>query len=173
MYETQKCSNLEHYVTLMPARLDYCWGGEKNRPFGLYRPCPCGVCSKSARGVGFLSWSNRAGQGFTIWITDEGVFRRLRQALYHRRRPLLNPERCSLVSFKGGCKEELQNISPAKPDRIELLKQVHRATIEDQLHLLHWLEKKHGKIKSETGRDKALLKLRRALGQYKSGASAK
>lgn len=45
------------------------------------------------------------------------------------------------------CNEGLQNISPPKPDRIELLKQVRRATIEDQLHLLEWLEKKYAKIR--------------------------
>jgi len=45
------------------------------------------------------------------------------------------------------CNEGLQNIAPPKPARIELLKQVRRATIADQLHLLQWLEKKYGKIK--------------------------
>jgi HNH endonuclease len=45
------------------------------------------------------------------------------------------------------CNEGLQNASPPKPDRIELLKQVRRATIEDQLHLLSWLETKYAKIR--------------------------
>lgn len=45
------------------------------------------------------------------------------------------------------CNEGLQNISPPKPDRIELLRQVRRATIDDQLHLLEWLEKKYAKIR--------------------------
>lgn len=45
------------------------------------------------------------------------------------------------------CNEGLQNIAPPKPDRIELLKQVRRATIDDQLHLLRWLETKYEKIK--------------------------
>ncbi|MGH9756939.1 MAG: HNH endonuclease [Candidatus Acidiferrales bacterium] len=45
------------------------------------------------------------------------------------------------------CNEGLQNIAPPKPGRIELLKQVRRATIEDQLHLLNWLEKKYAKIR--------------------------
>jgi hypothetical protein len=43
------------------------------------------------------------------------------------------------------CNEGLQNISPPKPDRIELLKQVRRATIDDQLYLLEWLQSKFGK----------------------------
>lgn len=44
------------------------------------------------------------------------------------------------------CNEGLQNIAPPKPDRMELLKQVRRATIEDQLHLLDWLQQKYGKL---------------------------
>lgn len=45
------------------------------------------------------------------------------------------------------CNEGLQNTAPPKPDRIELLKQVRRATIEDQLHLLAWLEAKYAKVR--------------------------
>jgi len=45
------------------------------------------------------------------------------------------------------CNEGLQNSSPPKADRIELLKQVRRATIEDQLHLLTWLETKYAKVR--------------------------
>lgn len=45
------------------------------------------------------------------------------------------------------CNEGLQNVSPPKPDRIELLKQVRRATIDDQLHLLEWLEEKYAKVR--------------------------
>lgn len=45
------------------------------------------------------------------------------------------------------CNQGLQNTAPPKPDRIELLKQVRRATIEDQLHLLDWLEGKFSKIR--------------------------
>lgn len=47
------------------------------------------------------------------------------------------------------CNEGLQNSAPPKPDRIELLKQVRRATIDDQLHLLQWLETKFEKIRPE------------------------
>ena len=47
------------------------------------------------------------------------------------------------------CNEGLQNTAPPKPDRIELLKQVRRATIDDQLHLLRWLETKFEKIRPE------------------------
>lgn len=40
------------------------------------------------------------------------------------------------------CNEGLQNSSPPKPDRILLLAQVRRATIQDQEALLEWLLKK-------------------------------
>ena len=46
------------------------------------------------------------------------------------------------------CNEGLQNISPPKPDHLHLLTQVRRATIDDQLYLLYWLERKFGKTKS-------------------------
>lgn len=47
------------------------------------------------------------------------------------------------------CNEGLQNTAPPKPDRIELLRQVRRARIDDQLHLLEWLEKKYAKIRAK------------------------
>lgn len=40
------------------------------------------------------------------------------------------------------CNEGLQNTSLPKPDRIHLLAQVRRATIDDQKVLLEWLQKK-------------------------------
>jgi hypothetical protein len=46
------------------------------------------------------------------------------------------------------CNEGLQNISPPKPDRLHLLTQVRRATIDDQLYLLEWLETKFKKTSS-------------------------
>ncbi len=45
------------------------------------------------------------------------------------------------------CNEGLQNTAPPKPDRIELLKQVRRARIDDQLYLLDWLELKYAAIR--------------------------
>lgn len=45
------------------------------------------------------------------------------------------------------CNEGLQNTAPPKPDRIYLLAQVRRATIDDQKYLLAWLERKFGKMK--------------------------
>ena len=45
------------------------------------------------------------------------------------------------------CNEGLQNTAPPKPDRLQLLRQLRRATIADQIHALEWLEQKFGKIR--------------------------
>lgn len=52
------------------------------------------------------------------------------------------------------CNEGLQNTAPPKPDRIELLRQVRRARIDDQLYLLEWLEGKYAKIRARSNRQK-------------------
>jgi len=46
------------------------------------------------------------------------------------------------------CNEGLQNISPPKSDRLHLLIQIRRATIDDQLYLLEWLERKFKKTRA-------------------------
>lgn len=56
----------------------------------------------------------------------------------------------NLRAVCSNCNEGLQNVSPPKPDRIELLKQVRRATIDDQLHLLDWLEKRFAKVRPKS-----------------------
>lgn len=43
------------------------------------------------------------------------------------------------------CNEGLQNTAPQKSDRIHLLSQVRRATLDDQEALLDWLSKKFGR----------------------------
>lgn len=61
---------------------EFVWNNaERNRRFDVYRPCPCGTCSVCRRGVGYLSFSDDGGNGFTIWLQDEEVFDRLRAAL--------------------------------------------------------------------------------------------
>ena len=56
----------------------FVWVGEENRRLKLYRPCPCGCDSREGeKGVGYISGSNEKGEGVTIWIEDEEVFRRL------------------------------------------------------------------------------------------------
>jgi hypothetical protein len=49
------------------------------------------------------------------------------------------------------CNEGLQNTAPMKPDRVHLLAQVRRATIQDQHALLEWLLQKFN-LKSENRR---------------------
>lgn len=50
------------------------------------------------------------------------------------------------------CNEGLQNVAPPRPDRLALLAQVRRATIDDQEEVLRWLLQKFGmKIQQEDG----------------------
>jgi hypothetical protein len=44
----------------------------------------------------------------------------------------------------SNCNEGLQNTSLAKPSRIELMKQIRRATLDDQRAVLTWLQGKFG-----------------------------
>jgi hypothetical protein len=53
----------------------------------------------------------------------------------------------NLRAICTNCNEGLQNTAPAKPQRIQLLSLVRRATVDDQLHLLGWLEKKFKNIR--------------------------
>jgi hypothetical protein len=45
----------------------------------------------------------------------------------------------NLRAVCSNCNEGLQNIAPMTPDRLQLLSQTRRATIDDQKHLLDWL----------------------------------
>lgn len=47
------------------------------------------------------------------------------------------------------CNEGLQNTGLPKPDRIHLLAQIRRATIDDQEAVLEWLLVKFGKVASK------------------------
>lgn len=62
------------------------WNGERNRPLNVYRPCSCIECSANREGVGYLSYSDAGGNGFTLWIEDEAVFRQAQRALGQLRR---------------------------------------------------------------------------------------
>lgn len=53
----------------------------------------------------------------------------------------------NLRAVCSSCNEGLQAISPPKPNRLELLKQVRRATVDDQMHLLDWLLAKYGHLR--------------------------
>jgi len=52
----------------------------------------------------------------------------------------------NLRAICTNCNEGLQNTAPAKPDRIHLLSQIRRATIDDQEAVLAWLLGKFGLI---------------------------
>lgn len=57
--------------------------GERNRPLTIRRNCPCGVCriSGAGKGVGFLTWSDANGNGFTLWFDREEDYRELAKQL--------------------------------------------------------------------------------------------
>jgi hypothetical protein len=66
----------------MGGTFDFAWNrGEMNRQLTVYRPCTCGTCSAVRQGVGYLSFSDSHGRGFTVWLENEEVFQRLRRAL--------------------------------------------------------------------------------------------
>lgn len=66
---------------------EFVWNdAERNRRLDVYRPCPCGTCSVCRRGVGYLSFSDDRGNGFTVWLQDEEVFDRLGAALNQLRK---------------------------------------------------------------------------------------
>jgi hypothetical protein len=61
------------------------WKGEKSRLLQVRRPCPCGCDERDGRpGVGYLTGSDDEGNGFTIWIETEEVYRRLERLLIKR-----------------------------------------------------------------------------------------
>lgn len=51
----------------------------------------------------------------------------------------------NLKAVCTNCNEGLQNTSPPKPDRMQLMQQLRRATNADQMHALEWLERKFAK----------------------------
>jgi hypothetical protein len=66
----------------MRGSADFVWNnGERNRQLSVYRPCPCGTCTSVRKGVGYLSFSDTHGRGFSIWLENEEVFQRLSRAL--------------------------------------------------------------------------------------------
>ena len=48
----------------------------------------------------------------------------------------------NLRAVCSNCNEGLQNAAPMKPDRLQLLSQIRRATIEDQKAVLEWMLRK-------------------------------
>ncbi|WP_395732776.1 HNH endonuclease [Prosthecobacter sp.] len=48
----------------------------------------------------------------------------------------------NLRAMCSNCNEGLQNAAPIKPDRLQLLSQIRRATIDDQKEVLEWMLRK-------------------------------
>ncbi len=59
----------------------------------------------------------------------------------------------NLRAVCANCNEGLQNTAAPKPDRIWLLSQIRRATIDDQLAVLEWLEAKYARLKGSSAKD--------------------
>lgn len=66
----------------------FTWSGDKKRGLSLCRPCSCGCDIRdkpkdwSKQYIGYLTGSDAKGNGFTIWIEDEKVFKVLDKILY-------------------------------------------------------------------------------------------
>lgn len=55
------------------------WVGEKGRRVDFYDPCPCGCTTRNHPNVlGYLSGSNDEGEGFTIMVSDQETYKRIR-----------------------------------------------------------------------------------------------
>ena len=58
------------------------WEGEIDRPLQLRRPCSCGCDGRDGDvGVGYITGSDGRGRGFTVWIEDEDVYKRMEEIL--------------------------------------------------------------------------------------------
>ena len=69
-------------ATTVPGGDHIIWKGHAGRHIALERPCPCG-CDKREGwdGVGYLTGSDDEGNGFTLLIEDEAVYRQIHRAL--------------------------------------------------------------------------------------------
>lgn len=59
-------------------------------------------------------------------------------------------EPSNLRAICTNCNEGLQNTSLPSPDRVHLLSQVRRGTVDDQLAVLEWLEEKYKNVRKKT-----------------------
>lgn len=68
--------------TKVPGGDHILWKGESSRHIALQRPCPCGCDTRDGwEGVGYLTGSDDEGNGFTLLIDDEAVYRQINRAL--------------------------------------------------------------------------------------------
>jgi len=57
------------------------WKGDFGRTPRVQRPCECGCDLRDgAKGVGYLTGSDSDGNGFTLWITDEKLYKTMEKA---------------------------------------------------------------------------------------------
>lgn len=51
------------------------WKGDAGRAMRVQRPCECGCDLRDGKkGVGYITGSDKNGNGFTIWITNESLY---------------------------------------------------------------------------------------------------
>ncbi len=58
----------------------------------------------------------------------------------------------NLKAICTNCNEGLQNTALPKPDRVWLLSQIRRATVDDQIAALEWLEEKFKDLRKKTSK---------------------
>lgn len=57
------------------------WKGDPGRAPRVQRPCECGCDLRDGKkGVGYLTGSDSEGNGFSLWITDEKLFKTMEKA---------------------------------------------------------------------------------------------
>ena len=62
------------------------WRGTTFRPFELMRKCECGCDDRSGdKGFGYLIGCTPDGDGVTIWIRNEEVFRWIEKIIEHEK----------------------------------------------------------------------------------------
>lgn len=63
------------------------WKGDTGRAPRVQRPCECGCDMRDGvKGVGYLTGSDNKGNGFTVWITDEKLFKAMSKVFSPKRK---------------------------------------------------------------------------------------
>jgi hypothetical protein len=74
-------------VVEVPSGIVKRWKGEPNRMFRIQRPCSCGCDERDGKkGVGYITGSDKNGNGVTIWIADEKVYRIMAECIGQKMR---------------------------------------------------------------------------------------
>jgi hypothetical protein len=105
-----------------------------------------------------LGLQPRFGDPTHEWIICDECHEGLRTLIKRKRTPKNGSRRKRSPHFRlhppgaaicTNCNEGLQNAAPPKADRIHLLSQIRRATIDDQEAVLAWLQQKFGAPSAE------------------------